>query len=444
MKKNKGLLSLILIVLVLGLYAFFGEYRREIQETAQKNEQNRILKFKKDQIQKVKIITKGETLELHRSLDGWDVKSPFSDQADSETVDSLIEQLSNEKSVDRISWKDNLQLSEYGLEPPAGSLVFTDNSGAEQVIQISSRKNFENLQYLRVEPNKDILTSGDSWFSFLAKPAQSFRNLKLLRAGISKITEISISNNIGQFQIVNKDARWISKKDSFELDQNAVREMLTQIGQAKATEIMQSHRPRKKPFAEIQLMVDQNLWRAEIFEDKETKDVIANVSKPQMILRFSPQTLEKLRDMNLQSLRERSRPFEFDKQKVTSIEWGTGLKKQGIKKTGGTWGQEPPDPQFRVDPKIGDLLLDRIRNLKVYRYQDQRPKKIEFNNFLNLLDESGKVIFTFKWSEFKDFEAWAQSSHSDEIFQMDDAQINRLGLLEVIQNLPPKENDAKN
>ncbi len=443
MKKNRGVLLLLAAVLALGLYAYFGEYKRELNKANEKESDLKILKFSKDQIQKIKVNTKGEILELEKNIEGWYVKSPYQDQADSEMIDQMLEQLKNEKIVDRIKLKAGQDLSEYGLKDPAGDIQFFNNQDQLQTISISSRKNFENLQYIRLDDQSDIFTSGDSWFSFLGKPSSTFRDLRLFRFRISKVEAVQLKNLKGEFEIINIEAQWIPRQGSWALDQNEIRSLIMQLSQTKAIEML-SKKASGQFIKKLSVKVDNRNWSAEFFLESGTKNLLANISDPVMSLKFSPETLEKLKDLTLFDLRNKSLVFDFDKSRVEKIEWTTPLKKQAITKSAGAWKQDPIDENFRVDPKAGELLLDKVRNLKVYRFVSKPPSGVSLQNKLKLIDSKNEIVFELSWSDFKNFEAWSKSSLDSEVFQMDDAQLSRLGLTEIIQSLPPKESDEKN
>ncbi|MFN9067197.1 MAG: DUF4340 domain-containing protein, partial [Bdellovibrionales bacterium] len=264
MKQNQGVLLLLVAVLALGLYAYFGEYKREINEAKNKESQLKILKFPPDQIKKIRGITAGEVLELDKSVEGWSVKSPYQDQADSEMIDQMLNQMSNEKIVDKIKIQSGIDLTEFGLKNPAGHIEFINNKDEIQKIFISSRKNFENLQYLQVSDQDGILTSGDSWFSFLGKPSSTFRDLRLLRFGISKLESFRLKNNSGEFEIINKEAQWIPKNGDWDLDQNEVRSYLMQLTQAKAVEILNS-KAKGQFIKKVDLNFEGRKWSAEFF-----------------------------------------------------------------------------------------------------------------------------------------------------------------------------------
>lgn len=420
MMKNKGLIFLIGSVLALGLYAYFGEYKREINETESKNKQTQIITLPKDQIQKIEILTTGQKLLLTRTPDGWNLSEPINDQADNEIVESLLDQVMMEKSVDQISVTPAVDLQQYGLSPSLGSISFEDNLGKKQTVEVSIKKNFEGLYFLRKDKQDQILTSGDSWFSFLSKPAEGFRNLRLFRSLISKVNEIKISNRTNKIHLKNMEGRWQAVGfESLQLDQNAVREILTQVSVSKGIETLKE-KPTGKTLMSLELLGDNLKYKSDFYQDKKSKDLLVSMNLPEMHIRFGPQVMEKLRDMQLEDLRDKTLPFQFNETKVSKIEFKTKLKKHKIEKVNGEW---PKKESVQVQD-----LIKKMKSMKVYRYFNSQLQSKNMTYEIRLSDQDEKSIFQFSWSDIKDQVAYATTSASDEIFQMDDAQIIRLEL----------------
>lgn len=415
--KNKNVLILFSFVLLLGSYAYFGEYKREISEAEDSKKKNQIVSFQKDQIQKIEISTVGQTLTLTRTPDGWNLSGPIEDQADNEIVESLMDQVMMEQSVDQISITPAVDLQAYGLNPSLGAISFEDNLGKKQLVEVSVKKNFEGLYFLRKDKQDQILTSGDSWFSFLSKPAEGFRNLRLFRSLISKVNEIKISNKYSQFHLKNNEGKWqVVGNEKLPLDQNAVREILTQVSVSKGIQSLEQ-KPNGEKLISLELIGDDLKYKSDFFIDKKSKDLLVSINPPVMNIRFGPQVMERLRDMRVADLRDKTLPFQFDLAQVETIEFKTKLKSHKIGKS-----------------KDTEDFLKKLKSLKVYNYFDRPTSKSDFTYEIILFDTNGKNIFQLKWSDFKNHEAFAQTSVSDEVFQMDDAQIIRLETQSLIQD----------
>lgn len=420
MIKNKGFILLLCAVLGLGFYAYFGEYKREINEAESKKKLTQIITLPKDQIQRIEIVTASQKLKLTRTPDGWNLSGPIEDQADNEIVESLLDQVMMEQSVDQISVTPAVDLHQYGLNPSLGSISFEDNLGNKQTVEVSVKKNFEGLYFLRKDKQDQILTSGDSWFSFLSKPIEGFRNLKLFRSMISKVNEIKVANITNQIHLKNNQGVWQAVGyEGLQLDQNAVREILTQVSTSKGIEPLKQ-KPSGKTLMTLELLGDDLKFKSDFYQDTKSKDLLVTMNTPSINIRFGPQVMEKLRDIRVIDLRDKTLPFQFDNSKVSTIEFKTKLKRHKIVKTNGTWSTK--------DSSMVEDLLKKVKSLKVYNYLDSDSKEQTMTYEIALSDQESRPVFQFSWSDIKNHEAYAKTSVSDEIFQMDDAQIIRLEL----------------
>ncbi len=440
--KNKGLILLAGVVVALSLYAYFGEYKREVHEHHKKEVENKIITLKKDQVQNIEIQKgAGALISLKRTIDGWDMEKPAQDQADNEVVESFLDQITSEQATDRIK-PQSTDLKEYGLKPSLGTVTLVDNTGKKQEIEISSKKNFEGLVYLKVDHHPEVLTGSQTWTTFLTKPIDQFRNLRLFRGSISKVNKITLDNDKGTTEFEYADGFWFSpQKSNWKLDQNAVREILTQASTAKGTSIIADTRPYGpvgKHLLTLTFQMDKETWKALLHQDSKSKDVIAAISPTHLIIRFPPQTLEELQSKNVLDFRNKTEPFQFDSSNVKRIVAHSKIKSFSLVMTNGHWEQETPDPNAIVSLNMADDLVKKLNRMTVYHYLEHPPHQMEMNNDIQLFNADHELIFQFSWSDFKDHEAYAKTNRSGEVFQIDDAQVNQLMLPEIVKLKPPK------
>jgi hypothetical protein len=445
--KNKGLIILGGLVVALGLYAYFGEYKREIKEEVKKETDNQIVKFKKDQIQKIEL-KKGEAapVVLERTIDGWNLTSPIQDQADNETIDSFLEQIVGEKAVDQIDIKGSSSDAEYGFKPSLGEITLINNTNEKQRIEVSTKKNFENLVFLRRDSEKKVLTSSQTWTTFLTKPTDQFRNLRLFRGSLSQVNRIRLENSKGSAEFRYNDGAWFApQKTEWKIDQNAVREILTQANTAKGTETI----PEKKlgsvgsHLLTLEFGSEKANWKALLHQDKNSKDVIAAIAPERMIIRFAPQTLEDLRSKKLIDFRDKTDPFHFQSDQIKKIVARAKVKTFTLVKNEGNWYLEKKDPKSIVNSTLAQDLIGKLSRLTVYHYIEGKQPKPNFDSEIQLFDDANQLVFQMSWSEFKDHEGFAQTNLFKEVFQIDDAQIHHLSLHEILTPKPSEANVEK-
>ena len=98
--KNRGSWILFLVVVLLSLYAYFGEYKGKETEKIAKEQKALILKdIKQDQINTIEINNLEQKISLSKNTEGWVLLSPTSDSADNAEIDSWLKQLVEEKSL---------------------------------------------------------------------------------------------------------------------------------------------------------------------------------------------------------------------------------------------------------------------------------------------------------------------------------------------------------
>ena len=444
--RNKSALILGGIVLALGLYAYFGEYKREVNEEKQKETDSKIVSLKKEQIQKIDI-KKGEgiTIVLQRTVDGWNMLEPIQDQADNDTVESFLDQITGEKAVDQIEPK-TADLSEYGFRPSMGKITLQSNTNQKQEIEIGTKKNFEGLAFLKRDQENKILTSSQTWMTFLAKPVDQFRNLKLFRGLISKVNMIRVTNSEGSFEFRYNDGYWFSpQKTEWKIDQNAVREILTQATLAKGTGLIDEKKlgPVGAHLLTLEFVSGKDTWKGLLHQDTKTKDVIAAVSPDRLIIRFAPQTLEELRNKKLIDYKDKAEPFHLQTEQVKKIVAHTKLKSFTLIKKNDSWELEKPDPTVVVNNKLAQDIVGKVSRMTAYHFIEGAQPKPVLDSEVQFFDENNKPVFQLSWSEFKNHEGFAKTSTYHDIFQMDDAQINRLAFHEVVKPVQEKTDDKK-
>lgn len=446
MKKNKGLLFLIGLTVLLALWAYFGEYKRELKETESNKEASRIIKLQKDQIQRIEL-KKGEgtPVVIERSVDGWNLSQPVQDQADNEIVESLLDQMVGEKSVDRIQVKSD-NFDQYGFKPALGSVSLLSNSHQQEKIEVSSKKNFEGLVWLKKEGSEELLTSSEVWMSFLTKPTDQLRNLRLFRGSISKVQKISVQNKNASFELHYQDGQWIApEKSKWRMDQNAVREILTQSITSKGTALLEKadFDQKKDLLVALEFSGDGVHWKANLYQDSKSKDVLAQISAPNLKIRYAPQTLEDYRAKRLVDFRDRTEPFKFSSGEVVRIVAETRIKSFSLIKKDGVWSLEKPDPQVIISQSLADDLVRKMGRMTVYKFFEKPVAQKDLTNKIQFFDESGRKIFELRFGEFKDHEGFALTSQFQEVFQIDDAQVSHLQLQEILKPKPVAQDAEK-
>ncbi len=361
--KNKGLLILSGLVLLVGGYAIY-DYQSEKKSEQQKDQQSLILDLKADQISEIKFQTEKEQFSLLRKTEGWMIQEPISEKADESAVNNFVEELSKEKSITMITSSgsnESLDLKVFGLDKPKASIELKDNSGKSVRFTIGSVKNFEGQCYLQKNQDNKVILSSSDWHLKSEKKVFDFRDKRLLRMDISSVKSIHIfgpAKTNENIMIVKKDADWVlSEKQAIKLDQNKVREILTIISATDIKDFMSSGTPSKEqskilslanPVLQFELEAnDGKKWKAKFFKSKENI-ITAKLTEPDYLVKLSPSDLDKLQQITISSIRDRQEAFNFNKSDIKDVL--VNLKK--------------------VTSEKSKNLIGQLRNMEVLEFAD--------------------------------------------------------------------------
>lgn len=355
--KNKNLPLLTGVVVLAGAYAFY-DYQSEQKNLQQKENTAVLLTLKSDQISEINIRNNQQIIHLNRQANEWMLTQPIQEMADNNFVKNFIEDLSKEKIISTISTSNkNLELKTFGLDSPLYEIEMIDNAKTSQKFLISDVKNFEGNNYLKLIDKNDVYVVSSGWSNRATKSLLDFRDKRLLKYDISSIDSIQITadnispkDNLNSIYIFKQDTDWvlaksadIKNKKTFspvadvkkKLDQNKVREILTQVSNTEIKDFMSTGNPDSKQISSLNLNIPlfslnlnskENHWKMEIFRNKENiiSAIISEIkigdekSNIKKLVKLIPPDLEKFQKITLNQLRDRTEPFDFNKNDIQS------------------------------------------------------------------------------------------------------------------------------
>lgn len=452
--KNQGTWILFSFVVLLAAYAYFGEYKGKEKEKVTKDQQALILKdMNKDQINSIEINNLEQKLILSRDTNGWLVTAPVSDSADSNAIDSWLKTITEEKSTAIAVEGTDIQWKYFGFDQPAKSITLKTTSNRQQTVEVSGKKNFEGNTFIRMPGNNRVLVAGSSWSDYVSKKVFDVRNKSIFRHQISNVQKILIKNKKATIEIENKEAKWISAtQPDWTLDQNAIRELITKIGEMKAIEFIAEKDQlgvgkRKHKLGTSDVSIDIKLsngeWSANLYQSKE-KAIYVEVPAVQLLVKIGNDVFDRLDRLNLSQLRDFKLPFAgFDKAKVEKLAYETTLKKANLVKKGTQWEMENPEAANEVQQEKVSLLLDTIKNLVATQYLTKSELKKDISKQKVLFkDGTDQIYFELQFSDsekkkINDEEKtvrYAKTNLYPEAFLVEESEFEKLSLNEIIKS----------
>ena len=294
--KLKGRTILVLCLLVFGGYALF-DHLQDKKKAEKSMAEAQLMKLDFNKVDYVEIQKDGQKTILQRSADGWKVTAPIQDIADNQVADDFVKNTFPERVIDVAKEGDDIDWSLFGLDKPLGSVMFKTSGGEQTTFEVSEKKNFEDASFVRRDKENRVLVVNSIWQARVKKTAADFRDRHVLRHRIASVDTIKLKNSKGLLHLQRVDGQWQAPaQQDFELDQNKVREILTMIADAQASEIIEGHHNKPKGMKTLytmELIMDGKSWTVEAGQGKDLV-IFATISEPAFVLRMEPGALDKL------------------------------------------------------------------------------------------------------------------------------------------------------
>ncbi|AHZ86273.1 hypothetical protein Bb109J_c0930 [Bdellovibrio bacteriovorus] len=313
--KLKGRTILVICLLVFGGYAVYDFFHEKKMEE-KRSMDARLMTVNFEQVDWVQVEKGDQKITLKRSVDGWNMEEPFKDQADNTAVDDFVKGAFPERIIETAAEGENINWAVYGLDKPAGKVTFKTTAGTQNVFEISEKRNFEDNVFARRDGENKVLVVNSIWQNRVNKGVMDFRERRFLRHKIASVDEVRLKNQMGTFEIRRVEGQWVApaQKD-LKLDQNKVREFLTSIADAKASEIVEAKLPALKNLFVMDLTMADKKWKAEVGQAQDL-GIYAKVSEPAQQLKMEPGALDRFIKATLADLREVSEPKQPKKSEA--------------------------------------------------------------------------------------------------------------------------------
>lgn len=401
--KTHHIFYLFVVVFVLSVY-YFDYYRGE--ENKKKQDQEAILlPYSKDDITKIELKNTSGELELVKKDTGWELTKPVIDLAATDEITGWIQTLTTEKSLEKIGEGESFEWSTYGLEQPRSSMVLTLKSGEKVKIDISGRKNFEGNPFIRRNQEKLVYVGSISWSSLVEKNVKEVRDRRLLRTPLAELSAFSLKQKGSDLLLELKSGKWTaSQQPGWDLDQNKVREIVNVVQDMRATEFVLETEPNAAEagqygFVPAALTVTYTLAgnKTVVVELGQSKDKVwyAWPKDLKRVVKVEAPNVEKLTKAQLSDLRDREKPFAFNKDEVKKVSIDDG-KVFELSKEGETWKASIPGT---VDTTEVNNLFSSVQQLRVAEFLDGKVTAPGLNHSKKrfaLVDAQGKSLIELK------------------------------------------------
>jgi len=389
--KRKNLVGFAIVVFLVVAYAGYDHWSSQEQEK-KKSQQLSLWNGDIEQVQKMDLTISGSEIQLEKGVDGWKMTAPVQDSANTNLIEQYIDGISTENAQETVVEGGQIDFAAFGLDHPKGVITLTLNSGETTKFSIGQLKNFQGDAFLRKNDENKVMVVSSTWLSKIEKTALDFRDKRVMRRSNAKTEKISFQKGGNKFDLEKKDGQWIVVgHPEWKLDQNKVREIMAELNSTEALEFIAENNATPselknwgfdKPALRIQVTAaaDTGLkpWIAE-FAAGADKVYRVRTNEPPLVMKIAPTDLGKFQVVSLDTFRDRSEPFLFDRSKVRQIEVKLGKETFNL----------------NVDEGRAKDLLNQFDKIKVAEFS--MPKIAQLDQTILFKDESGKEVFSFQW-----------------------------------------------
>lgn len=388
--KKTGLLWLV-VALVVG-YAYVYEYKGQKDKASQEQEAKKLFKADLKDIVSIQLKTNRGIILIEKKSDVWTVVQPFEDVADIGAIQNLINTLTNE-SYEEVVAEGDFDTTIYGLQDPFWIEVKTTN--ASQKLSIGTVTGMSGKKYLQRDADKQVLLGSFTWDTVLNKESNEFRKKDLFGITEAEIQKIQFKNT--KLNILREGNLWkIEGFKTDDLDSSALDGFVTSLLTLRASQVDEAKASSKKVAHDIEVQLSNNTTlNAKIFEaDGNTSRI--EVSGRSVAFKISSavaQTFNKKMD----DFRDRKKPFNFDRNQVTEIEFLADPDQFHVKKESGTWGDATGNKR-NVDSAEVERFLNKLSQLRVKSYLGKDIPFQESGSLRLKLKSQTQDLLTLEWS----------------------------------------------
>jgi len=210
--KFKGTKILFLVLLVLGGYVYFAEYRGKEERQKQEEAKKKVFAIEDKDITEISLIYPDRTITgVKKGEKQWQITSPPGIEADSDEWEQLA---SNVPRIERESTvAENAQeLDQFGLKTPPVQVSAKTTDGKTLELAFGGENPRKTYNYAKLGGGSDVFLTASNWSRTFTKTVSDLRNKKVLEFATEDIDSVKITEGTKQLEAQKSGEEWNLKK----------------------------------------------------------------------------------------------------------------------------------------------------------------------------------------------------------------------------------------
>ena len=370
------------VLVALGLYVWLYEIRRPAEMKKQKEAEQRVFLFSKEEVKRLTLIYPDKKIVCAKKPEGdWRLIYPIETEGDKDAIDRIVSNLKGAKA-EQVVADSGADLSEFGLLYPNVKVYLDLEEGSTDTLLLGDRSPTGDFVFAQKSSRPQVFTLRSWLLSSLEKTVYDLRDKRVLAFDKAKVKKLELAQGRERIVCTQMGHQWQMEKPlKTKADKNEIERLLSRLKNAKAKKFVEE-KPKSlkkyrlhKPQLEITLWVGENKARKLLrIGDKKGEDYYAWDESRSPVFLVGADLVKQLRRTPFDLRDKTVAEFEVnDINKVQLIYPDSTLV--CIKDTSGNWLLNQPVERRAKNWKIRGMLWD-IKGLKAQQFVTEEPGRL--------------------------------------------------------------------
>jgi hypothetical protein len=368
--------SVVLAALLVAVGVFYYVYDVRMAPDREKAEtrKGRVFTAETADVTGLTLKRPGESIELKREGETWQMAAPVRARADRGPVEEVITNALTSK-IDREIAAAPASLSDFGLDKPAAEVTLALKDGKQLALLLGAKSPTGVWVYAKERDKPNVFVIGDSVLRDATRPATDFRDKTILAFDRQQVTGLEIVTREDTLALEPADNRWkLTRPVALGADAEAVSGFLEKLGAAKVKEFV-----AEAPASLVPYGLDRP-WRVTLHtgKDKErasrtllvgkvepSKGVYAMRDGETSVL-LIPDDVWTALPKNVAAVRDKA-VVQFERDKVTRLDVESPKGAVTLVRENDKWRITAPQAVAADQVEAGGLLLT-LQNLRAQAF----------------------------------------------------------------------------
>lgn len=256
-KQARSLVATLVVAVAGGAVVWGGYFATRAADDEQKKQtesQAKVFAFEKDDVTRVSLTAKGETIEIEKREDGWQIISPVQSRADAPAVESLLKAVHGLKAKDlnaqakpkktpEFALAPASQASDFGLDAPSFA-VKVSVAGVEHELKVGDENPYDQSRPFLASGDESLRLADASLASALDKSLFDLRDKAIVTHAASEVFSVEVTGPNGRWAAERAEDGWkLTQPLTEKADKATVDAVVARVGNARARSFVEEAPP---------------------------------------------------------------------------------------------------------------------------------------------------------------------------------------------------------